>query len=308
MLNRFLALVALLVISLFSVMAAARSNDLATGGFTRQYAADKHAFNIARDGLDQTVVFAQERSALFKGNASRENGLMPRPDKMAIWGAWSSFLNCQAALDAVRQRYGRFGQLSDKSQREASFILSRAAFLAGYHYALEFIALTDSNPDLDIILNEAVPELGIPSDTFARIKFRFLNVAAATEFSALEVIGKQYNDGDQALMDAIEADRAFIWKMGKGKGHALTLKNALTVVQRAGQSAWFPVQKGISEWMGDTKVLRKDMHLISEDQISAMGRQLAPGDILFERHEWYLSNLGLPGFWTHVALYVGTPE
>jgi hypothetical protein len=39
-----------------------------------------------------------------------------------------------------------------------------------------------------------------------------------------------------------------------------------------------------------------------------MGKRLQPGDIIFERHEWYLSNLGLPGFWTHVALYIGTPE
>jgi hypothetical protein len=60
--------------------------------------------------------------------------------------------------------------------------------------------------------------------------------------------------------------------------------------------------------MGDTKVLRKGNHLISAKQIEAMGKRLQPGDILFERHEWYLSNLGLPGFWTHVAMYVGTPD
>jgi hypothetical protein len=96
--------------------------------------------------------------------------------------------------------------------------------------------------------------------------------------------------------------------MGKGKGYNLTLKNALAVVQKTGFAAWFPLQKGVSEWMGDTKVLRKGSHLISTKQIDAMGKRLQPGDILFERHEWYLSNLGLPGFWTHVALFVGTPD
>ncbi|MFZ1987211.1 MAG: YiiX/YebB-like N1pC/P60 family cysteine hydrolase, partial [Desulfatitalea sp.] len=103
-------------------------------------------------------------------------------------------------------------------------------------------------------------------------------------------------------------DRAFIWEMGKGRGQALTLGNALRIVQDTSFSAFFPVQKGISIWMGDTKVWRKDQSLISPEQIQALPNQLQPGDMLLERREWYLSNVGLPGFWPHVALYVGTPE
>ena len=88
----------------------------------------------------------------------------------------------------------------------------------------------------------------------------------------------------------------------------LTVLNALQVIKQAGSSAWLPIQTGVAEWMGDTKVYRKNTSLISEAQAQSLPRRLLPGDVLIIRHEWYLSNIGLPGFWPHAALYIGTPE
>jgi hypothetical protein len=60
--------------------------------------------------------------------------------------------------------------------------------------------------------------------------------------------------------------------------------------------------------MGDTKVKRKNATLISEKQLVEMERYLMPGDIIVERRNWYLSNIGLPGFWPHAELYIGSYE
>ena len=232
----------------------------------------------------------------------------PRADRLVIWNDWSVLLESMATLDVIRREHGGFSLFKDKERRNASFALANAAFLAEYRWALEFIELADKNRALETILNEPVPELGIPADTFKRFKFRFLNVGIASEFAALQVIAGSYANGSGPLRPAMDEDGKVIWKMGKGTGHALTFKNALAIVRGTGFKAWFPVQKGVSEWMGDTKVARIHSHLVSPQQVAAMGRRLQPGDIIFERHEWYLSNMGLPGFWTHVALYIGTPE
>lgn len=276
--------------------------------FQKQIAADTRAFMLLRGNLKRASDFARSRPDLFSPAKDKKNALLAREDKLAIWGTWSSVLDSIAGLDHLRREHRKFDLFQESERRNASFAVANAAFLAGYRHALEFIALANRNPALDTVLNEAVPELGIPSGTFNRFKFRFLNVAIASEFTALQVIAKTYGRGSQDLVNAIDEDSRVIWDMGKGKGHELTLKNALAVVQKTGFAAWFPLQKGVSEWMGDIKVARPHRHLVSAKQVEAMGKRLQPGDIIFERHEWFLSNLGLPGFWTHVALYIGTAE
>ena len=300
-----LRIISLFIIAclVWPVLAHAADND-----FQQRVAADLREFGLLRSNLQQAAAFVRSRPDLFNPPRQKKNDLLAREDKLAIWNCWSTVLDSIAGLDNLRREHKKFDLLQNKERRNSSFSIANAAFLAGYRYALEFIALTDNNPALDTILNEPVPELGIPASTFERFKFRFLNVAIASEFAALQVIAKSYGAGPQELHATINEDSRAIWGMGKGKGHAMTLKNALAVVQKTGFSAWFPLQKGVSEWMGDTKVARKHSHLISARQIAEMGKQLQPGDILFERHEWYLSNLGLPGFWTHVALYIGTAD
>ncbi|HSB69834.1 MAG TPA: YiiX/YebB-like N1pC/P60 family cysteine hydrolase [Candidatus Methylomirabilis sp.] len=48
--------------------------------------------------------------------------------------------------------------------------------------------------------------------------------------------------------------------------------------------------------------------LITPEQVQELKRILQPGDLILERRNWYLSNGFLPGFWTHMVLYVGAAE
>ena len=47
---------------------------------------------------------------------------------------------------------------------------------------------------------------------------------------------------------------------------------------------------------------------VTPDIISALKPKLRPGDVFITRHDDAMSNLFLPGFWPHGALYIGRPE
>lgn len=270
--------------------------------------ADARAVQVQRDGLRSVIAYLGSRPDLFPTPPLKESRLPRREEKEAVWIAWQQFLDYLVGLDSIERCHTAFHRLKGAA-REDSFLIGYAAMLAQYRAALEFMELAGRNPEWDKVLNDPVPELGLPGGMYAKLKFRFLNVAIASEFAAREVLRKTFA-GDQLpeLRAALRADADSVWNAGKGRGQVLTARNALKVVQDGANSAWLPIQTGVSEWMGDTKVYRTGRSLISPAQVEQLKQLLQPGDVLLERREWYVSNVGLPGFWSHAALYIGTAK
>jgi len=66
--------------------------------------------------------------------------------------------------------------------------------------------------------------------------------------------------------------------------------------------------KGFVRLMGDTRIRRINSYFITPEHQAYMGRHLLPGDIIIVRKNWFLSNIFLPGFWSHAVLYLGEPQ
>jgi hypothetical protein len=277
-------------------------------GREARLAGDAAAVLVYRAGLREVVAYVDARPDLFARSANAGPAVPSREAREAVWAAWKRFLDYVLALDSIGRAHQRFAELPSPA-REQAFAIGHAAYVARYRFALELLDRLDRNPDLQPLLNEPVPELGLPKRTYARVRFRFLNVARGTEFAALGIVDEEAKAAaTPGLAAAIAEDRAAIWRHGAGRGPVMTATNALQVLQRAGFAAWFPVQAGIADWMGDTRLLPKDQARVSPAQVVALGAVLEPGDILLVRREAYLSNIGIPGFWPHAVLYVGTPE
>ena len=267
---------------------------VASGAASREDS-DAHAIAIYRAGLATTV--NQMRHA-----AHGEKQLLSGADKDTVRRTWAGFLDYVLALDSIDAHYR-------PQKTAASVALSYAAFLAEYRRALEMIAVTDRLPGIDAVLNEAAASAGLPTGSYAQFKLRFLNVARASEFAALESLYRlKGKPGPPQVAQFIAEDAAAVIASG-GKGVAQTAANAAKIGSSSAFTAWFPVQKGVAEWMGDTRVAGGHEFLINTRQITALATRLQPGDVFLERREWFVSNVGLPGYWPHTALYIGSgPE
>lgn len=270
---------------------------------------DRQVVLIQRRGLAETLRYMDLNRQLFPRTKIADDQLVTREQRQQILSTWVSFLERLMILDAISQTYEDYQQFEDEGLRRMAFRTAYAAFLARYRYVLDFLQITQRNPHFHTLLNEPIPELGFEQGTYADVKFHYLHVAIATEFARLAINYRYYGEEPGfPLNQGIEEDQDKIWEYGKGKGIKQTIKNGIQIVKDSSFKALFPIQKGVSEWMGDVRVHRPHQSLITSEQISSLQPRLAPGDVLLERREWYLSNIGLPGFWPHAALYIGTPE
>ena len=277
--------------------------------FARLADADARLIKQYRRGMIAMIDDMKKRPDLFDAAGGEGKMSLNREQRLVIWHTWQAFLDHVLAMDAFGNIYSRYYKEFDGEREKSVFRISFAAFLAQYRYAMDFIDIIEQNPDLHVVLNEAVPEVGLPPKTYSALKFRFLNMVRGAEFARLNVVYRFYGkDTSLVLSEGMSEDIAAIWDAGKGRGPAQTLQNGIKILRDTAFTAWFPVQRGVSNLMSEIRFRRGDDFLISSKQIKKMIPELEPGDILLQRREWCMTNIGLPGFWTHAALYVGTPD
>lgn len=207
-------------------------------------------------------------------------------------------------LDELVERYRYFYQINhikNGQLHEDAFLIMYASLIAKAK-AVQMISGTASEHS-QTILNE---ELIIGKDTLLKLEksfidpdtaiglnagFAYLNLINADGFLA-EYSRESYIDMSKELPDTTE----------------ISIDSALKIFEDRTMTAWLPIQKKIANTLGETKIPRRDEYLITFDQIEQVHGMLEPGDINFQRRNWYVSNAGMPGFWTHAAIYVGYPD
>ncbi len=289
---------------------------LSPQAFAETARSDLQALQQFVGGMRGVMAKVDGNKPLFK---KREKQVYSPEQKQALLSTWGSLFAYFSATEGLRQKYWGFVKLSPTDPRHAwGFLLTHTALTALLSHGLRFAELTLGNTQLETLFDEASDEYGVPQGAFAQFKFKAIHLSTSAQLFT----GDNWAPLAVPLLKqekALEEPRVK-WALDEMKRGSKVAK--LSLVKHGGQlfagnakdlavdtslHAVFPVQKSFAEWMGDTRVARIGRPLVSREDVEALVLpRLQPGDVIVTRQNWFLSNIGLPGFWPHAELFVGT--
>lgn len=248
-------------------------------------------------------------------NKANESGLMGKSvveltpeEKNEIRSLWRDFLQTGLELDFLQKEYKGFYQIDfvARSKEHAyAFLNAYYAFVCIYRTSLEMLLPLKANESMSTMLNEQNLAYALPANSLFDLQQHLVHQDTLLRLNAgrayLQFLKKELVDR-QSMVDELEANLLVIDK--RGWKNIDKFINPLEVLEYHAFQAWFPVQKQIAVQMSFMRTTDRE-YFIQPAQLEVMRDQLQPGDILIERRNWHITNLGIPGFWPHLALYTG---
>ncbi len=291
----------LITILVLSISCASRpSHDVQFQGPDFQIEIERY-----QNMLDSNLTYLERNSTRFGIDKVDQLQMLDHEAKADLIMVWASVLDYMAHLEMIRYTHnGFFTDLKTDIHFE-SLINYYWAFLVQSTRAVHFIHIIDRNEALQTILDEGHPEYSLEPHTYTHFKSHFLNVKKAAEFAALQIIYRDQRPEINPYYSRIAMLEGYNTSLGIDYGVRMTVRHARDLIENQSFSWWFPIQKNFAEWIGHVRVFRDGDNLISSTDIMEIQPKLKPGDIMFQRREWYMTNAGIPGYWTHAAFYVG---
>ena len=319
----FAGLAAMTFVSLMVALVMGRPTPLTAMTdveFKRTHDLDARYFRDLDRNLRGVVADLTTREDLF--DEEQERALTSEEEALVL-DAWASYLDTALALDRIRrfhEDYYRF-DLSrlERLRHVRSFLLSFAAELSLYENTSRMIELLDENDNVVTFLNLERPERGIAVDSVAQMREELSGLTDLSRVSAGSRYLSYLDRIHHARADALAENFEWLWSEVERYLAAVELRRRHEVVTHAAANDFapllremkhltFPIQKEVAQFMGNVRFARPGKYLITPEQAHDMERRLEPGDVLLGRKNWYLSNIGLPGFWPHAMLYIGDGE
>jgi len=230
---------------------------------------------------------------------------------------FNNFLKAVMFSESLTETHRFFHKIPFRysTERSMSFLISYSLYVKKYELLHRIFMEVDADEFKRKVLNENMSNVGRDGiylemvERFYLPKTRLRISGGKLYLSFFNKVNETSYDGASGVLIG-KAEDSYDYLL---KNFANTLSHTGKVATESVRSrmfeTWFPMQKNIANSMGHIIISSRGKGgLIPKNVIYDMEKVMQPGDIMLQRRNWHLSNVGIPGFWTHAALYTGSLE
>ncbi len=229
---------------------------------------------------------------------------------------WEVFYTASLETEQMTERHRYFPQISlfsNKDTQVKSFVIAYSLYIKKFEIFHKLIDKASTNPAAIKTFNEYSDVLQ-SANLYDDVTSRFFASNSVLRRNLGYVYYKLMTPkNDESISpnyaSLLEVSRTSYHYISKNMLSHVTLRSAVykDEFDRKAFETWLPIQKTvITDKIGNIHVGDRTDKFITVEQVQEMKKSMLPGDILVYRKNWYASNLGIPGFWTHAGLYTGT--
>ncbi|RLB61938.1 MAG: hypothetical protein DRI90_10240, partial [Deltaproteobacteria bacterium] len=243
--------------------------------FEASFVVERQRYREQAQGMARIVERLQEASL----PPADDEAILSADQEVALLDAWMAFRDYAMALDQTRRFYEDYYRFDisrhERAQHLKSFLLTFAAELALYENAARFAAQMATNANAKTFLDAPHTERHLSGGSFSLMRQQLLGARDQARIIA----GEQYLDSLRLTIDAhrlaeeegvsglwrrVDQSLAAIDALGVIDRSETTVRADLQGLKRQLKRAWYPVQKGAAETLGDTRVRRIGHYLIDK--------------------------------------------
>lgn len=224
---------------------------------------------------------------------------------------WDKFIGSVYESEILTERHRYFVSIKNNDLRYKSFLVSYSLYLKKYEIVHRIANKVVEDEVYRKILNDQNSNMGI-SNLYTEMTSRFYHPKTTLRIN----LGWAYYNGidysaydkdhNMFILNKKTTDSYTYLKSNVDKTALNSFAILGNFVEFQMFETWFPIQKNVANAMGNIYISSRHDKLIEPSQILDMKEKMEPGDIMVQRRNWYLSNVGIPGFWAHAALYTGS--
>ena len=279
--------------------------DISTDELREEIRSDLDNYLILRHSVDDVLNTLKESHLL-----ERDVDSLSLEEREQVRSLWRDLLMLFWEFDVLKEKYRGFYQIDYVSRphlHSNAFMLAYMAYVTQYDACLQVVGWVEKGDFIKTLLNEPGP--GVPEKSYYMLKQRLTKSRVLLRMNAgaayYQLVKASATIAPAVVDDfRVRRDRFYLTL---GKKLDLFVRNPLDRLERAAFETMLPIQKKVAVQMSYIRTARRD-YLITPELLDQYIDRLEPGDILLQRRNWHMTNIGIPGFWPHAALYVGTPD